>query len=280
MKVLYRDEMVAESGGYSPSAEKPKAVVEDWLAHRLPIEICDFAAASLEDLCLAHAPEYVEGIFAGRIANGHGNRSRKLADSTLWTVGSLAAAAEEALKSGVACSPSSGFHHACFASSGGFCTFNGLMIVTARLLSAGRLQRVGILDCDWHYGNGTDDIIRQLGLHSQVIHCTSGAENFHHDAERYFRWLERSLNALWNADVGLVLYQAGADAHCDDPLGGLLDDDELAERDRLVFDFCHAKRLPIAWCLAGGYQRDEEGSIEPVLRIHRHTMMQAGIATK
>ncbi len=151
------------------------------------------------------------------------------------------------------------------------------MIVTARLLSAGRLQRVGILDCDWHYGNGTDDIIRQLGLHSQVIHCTSGAENFHHDAERYFRWLERSLNALWNADVGLVLYQAGADAHCDDPLGGLLDDDELAERDRLVFDFCHAKRLPIAWCLAGGYQRDEEGSIEPVLRIHRHTMMQAGM---
>ncbi len=125
MKVLYRDEMVAESGGYSPSAEKPKAVVEDWLAHRLPIEICDFAAASLEDLCLAHAPEYVEGIFAGRIANGHGNRSRKLADSTLWTVGSLAAAAEEALKSGVACSPSSGFHHACFASSGDFARLTG-----------------------------------------------------------------------------------------------------------------------------------------------------------
>ncbi len=67
----------------------------------------------------------------------------------------------------------------------------------------------------------------------------------------------------------------GADAHIDDPLGGLLDDDQLARRDELVFDYCHAKSLPVAWCLAGGYQRDELGTIEPVLRIHRRTMESA-----
>lgn len=275
MRVFYREEMIAESGSYSPSAAKPKAVVEDWRAHGLSIEICDFSAATHEDLCLAHAPSYVEGIFSGRVVNGHGNTSRKLAESTLWTVGSLIAAANDALDSGLACSPTSGFHHASFTSAGGFCTFNGLMVVAIQLLSAGKLKRVGVLDCDWHYGNGTDDIIRQFRLSGSVVHCTSGREHFHGKAPRYFQWLERSLQAMWQSDVELVLYQAGADAHVDDPLGGLLDDDELARRDEIVFDYCHAKSLPVAWCLAGGYQRDALGSIEPVLRVHRRTAESA-----
>ncbi len=136
MKVFYREEMVAESGGYSPSAEKPRAVVEDWLKSGLSITVCDFHAATLDDLALAHSRDYVQGVFSGRIANGHGNTSRELAQSTLWTVGSLMAAAEDALSSGLACSPTSGFHHACYASGGGFCTFNGLMVTGIKLLRA------------------------------------------------------------------------------------------------------------------------------------------------
>ncbi len=164
MRVFYREEMIAESGSYSPSAEKPKAVVDDWLEHALPIEICDYSAVSIEDLKLAHSPDYVEGVFSGRIANGHGNTSSELAESTRWTVGSLVAAASDALVSGLACSPTSGFHHASYASGGGFCTFNGLMVTAIKLLQANRVRRVGVLDCDWHYGNGTDDIIQQLRL--------------------------------------------------------------------------------------------------------------------
>ncbi len=149
------------------------------------------------------------------------------------------------------------------------------MVTAIKLLQANRVRRVGVLDCDWHYGNGTDDIIQQLRLSDSVIHRTSGRELFGRGVSQYFQWLERSLEALWNADVEIVLYQAGADAHIDDPLGGLLDDDQLARRDELVFDYCHAKSLPVAWCLAGGYQRDELGTIEPVLRIHRRTMESA-----
>ena len=275
MKVFYREEMVAESGGYSPSAEKPKAVVEDWLKSGLSITVCDFHAASLDDLALAHSRDYVQGVFSGRIANGHGNTSRELAQSTLWTVGSLTAAAEDALNSGLACSPTSGFHHACYASGGGFCTFNGLMVTAIKLLRAGSVKRLGLLDCDWHYGNGTDDIIGYLRLNDSIVPHTSGRELFRAGASIYFQWLERSLAAMWNAGVELVLYQAGADAHVDDPLGGLLDDDEMARRDEIVFDYCHAKSLPVAWCLAGGYQRDELGGIEPVLRIHRRTAESA-----
>lgn len=40
-------------------------------------------------------------------------------------------------------------------------------------------------------------------------------------------------------------------------------------RDHLVFESFQGK--PLAWTLAGGYQRDPEGGIEPELKIHRST---------
>ncbi len=262
--------MSCPSGGYSPSGTKPEEVVADW-SHADLVQLEAFAPATREDLLLAHDQHYVDGVFAGTISNGHGNRNRALADSTLWTVGSMVAAARQALKSRVACSPSSGFHHACYSSGGAFCTFNGLVVAARKLLSEGLVNRVGILDCDWHYGNGTDDIVDQLDLRSAIYHRTSGQELFS-DSDAYFRWLSRALENLWESNVDLILYQAGADAHCDDPLGGLLDNDEMVRRDEIVFDFCFAKKIPVVWNLAGGYQKDELGSIEPVIALHRATM--------
>ncbi len=70
----------------------------------------------------------------------------------------------------------------------------------------------------------------------------------------------------------MLLYQAGADPHVDDPLGGFLTTDELARRDAIVFGEARALGLPVAWNLAGGYQRDARGGIEPVLQIHENTL--------
>ena len=58
----------------------------------------------------------------------------------------------------------------------------------------------------------------------------------------------------------------------DDPLGNWLATDLLKERDQIVFDDVLGRRIPVAWNLAGGYQRDAHGSIQPVLDIHNHTM--------
>jgi acetoin utilization deacetylase AcuC-like enzyme len=75
----------------------------------------------------------------------------------------------------------------------------------------------------------------------------------------------------------LLLYQAGADPHIDDPLGGWMSTAQLAQRDRIVFETAAEMGFPVAWNLAGGYQRDASGGIEPVLQIHRNTM-QACVA--
>jgi len=60
MKVFYRPEQVATSTQPSPSALKPRLVVEDWLAHRqINVEICSFEPVSAETIALAHDPRFV-----------------------------------------------------------------------------------------------------------------------------------------------------------------------------------------------------------------------------
>ncbi len=271
IKTFYNPQMSCPSGSYSPSGEKPAAVVADWQS-RDWIEVVDFAPATDEDLALAHCPDYIRSIFAGEIANGHHNYDLAVAASTRWTVGSMLAASLSAVELGeITCSPSSGFHHASFDSNHGFCTFNGLIVAARKVLDLPSISRVAILDCDWHPGDGTRDIIQRLDLCDQILHHSSGVHWLKSVAE-YFDWLEESLADIAADSIDLVLYQAGADPHKDDPLGGLLDNEELAERDRMAFDLYRKHHIPIAWNLAGGYQRDSDGSIEKVLAIHRETM--------
>ena len=173
------------------------------------------------------------------------------------------------------CSPTSGFHHAGYANAEGFCTFNGLMVTAVLMHQAGRAARVGIIDCDRHYGNGTDQIIRKLGI-DWVEHHTMGA-HFHGRSDAangaFARWLDRAIDACQGCD--LVIYQAGADPHVDDPLGGVLTTEQMAARDRAVFE--RLGRRPLVWNLAGGYQvlpgehLSDAQRMEPVLALHRET---------
>ena len=75
-------------------------------------------------------------------------------------------------------------------------------------------------------------------------------------------------------DCDVILYQAGADPHVNDPFGGFLTTEQLRERDRLVFEAAHSLGIPIAWNLAGGYQEDKGGGIQAVLDIHNNTMIE------
>lgn len=271
--VFYRPEMVALGASrVSPSAGKPAEVVADWHLAGLPIEVCDFEPADRATLGLAHDEAYVRGVLDGTIVNGFGNRSPQVAASLPYTSGAMLAAARMALDNRrVACAPVSGFHHAGFARGGGFCTFNGLMVTALALRREGMVSRVGVLDLDHHWGDGTHDIVRRLKL-EWVMHHSPGPEvTRSSNAARYLRRLPTLVSHF--RDCELLLYQAGADAHVDDPLGGWMTSEQLAERDNLVFQTAATIGLPVAWNLAGGYQCGTEGRIEPVLAIHRETMM-------
>jgi acetoin utilization deacetylase AcuC-like enzyme len=208
------------------------------------------------------------------IDNGFHNRDVEIVSSLFYTTGSmLAAAAHAVIYKRITCSPTSGFHHAGYRFGGDFCTFNGLMVTALKLQALGKVKSVGILDCDAHYGNGTADIIEELGL-TWVKHHIAGEffasiEDFGSNGSEYFKWLEMSINDVSTCD--LVIYQAGADPHIEDSLGGFLTDQQLMSRDCMVFKGARRAKLPLVWNLAGGYRRDAEGGISPVFHTHRAT---------
>ncbi|MEX2149686.1 MAG: hypothetical protein WD793_05700 [Steroidobacteraceae bacterium] len=271
--VFYSDEMLADSDSISPSARKPKAVVDAWKLAGLPIELRPIVPATVEDLCLAHDPDFVGAILAGEFANGFGNTREDVVRSLPFTNGAMLNAARASLATGIACAPTSGFHHAGYATATMFCTFNGLMMAAMRLLRDQLVRRVLILDCDYHYGNGTDEIIEFLDVANAIENATFG-RTFHTEpqAERYLAHLEHIASTF--ADFDLVLYQAGADAHVDDPLGGILDSDQMRRRDRMVFEAASAAGVPLAWNLAGGYQVP----VSKVVQLHLATMEECARA--
>ena len=161
--VYYSPKQVSCPDSFSPSPSKPALVVADWVAQGLPIRIVEPAPASRAQIALAHAPAYVDGILNCELMNGFRGRQKEVAESLPGTCGSLLSAASAALSNGlVACSPTSGFHHAGYSSAFGFCTFNGLMETALALKAEGKVRRVGILDCDQHYGDGTAEIMAAL----------------------------------------------------------------------------------------------------------------------
>ena len=270
--VFFSPRLVAPDQRASPSAHKPAAVVTDWLDRGFPFEVIEPRPVNRNQLALAHAGEFIDDVMALRRDNGFGNRSAAVAASLPYTSGAMLAAARAALANRrVAVAPVSGFHHAGYEESGGFCTFNGLMVTACALHAEGLIRRVGILDFDQHYGNGTDDIIAALDAH-WVEHLTAGATWRHQSqAVEFLDAIPEMVAKMSNCDV--ILYQAGADPHIADPYGGWLTTDQLHQRDLRVFIAAAKEGVPIAWNLAGGYQRTKDGGIEPVLEIHRNTML-------
>jgi acetoin utilization deacetylase AcuC-like enzyme len=129
-------------------------------------------------------------------------------------------------------SPTSGFHHAEYDKAEGFCTFNGLMVTAMLLKQNEKVKKIAIIDFDAHYGNGATEIIKHLQI-DWVINYSFGyfADAFKAANENKFdQWLQELENGklkkiINNADI--VLYQAGADPHVNDPYGGYLTTEQM-----------------------------------------------------
>ena len=133
-------------------------------------------------------------------------------------------------------------HHAEADAAMGFCYYNSIALGAAQALR--QVDRVAILDFDVHHGNGTVDVFKDR---PEALVCSSfqhpfypyryvdiEAENIVNtplsagtDGPAFRRAVERDWAAAVNAHrPDLILVSAGFDPHRDDPLGGLLLDDE------------------------------------------------------
>jgi acetoin utilization deacetylase AcuC-like enzyme len=287
IKVFYTPKQNAEPGiqqfkNKSPSAYKPKQVAAA-LRGFPGVEFVEPRPLPWSSFALAHHQLYVDGIFDMRVPNGFGTKSQSVNDSLPYTTGAMYDAACHAAKDSPTCALVSGFHHAGYKGwegFGWFCTFNGLMIAAAKLLDQTKIDpcnHVAIVDCDQHWGNGTDDIMHHipLALANNITHLSFG-QWFHkpEDAATYLAWLAPGgvvEEAFKKRAPDVVLYQAGADVHKDDPYGGVFTTPEIMERDRRFFTITKKLGIPVAWNLAGGYQIAEDGSIDKVIEIHLNT---------
>lgn len=221
------------------------------------------------DLCRAHAEGYVRNVMRGSVSNGFGNFDMRVTEHAVQSAEALVSAAFAALTrpQHVAFAPASGFHHAHYNRGGGFCTFNGLMVAAQLARDKGYARNVLIIDGDGHWGDGTDDVIIALGLRDYVTQVSLDKASVlgSIDAARL-----TLLRAQRTFRPDLILYQAGADAHIEDPYGaGYLTDAAWVERDLSVFGWAKQLDIPLVWCLAGGYNGLK------TLNLHNRTFQAA-----
>lgn len=91
--------------------------------------------------------------------------------------------------------------------------------------------------------------------------------------EEYLKWLDNALSSgLRQFKPDLLCYVAGADPYREDQLGGLaLTIEGLMQRDRLVFEVCRSRKIPVMVTYAGGYAH----KVEDTVAIHCNTVLAA-----
>ncbi len=261
-------------------------------------------AASDGELALAHNPDYIAAITHGTLPAA-GQReigfpwSFAMAERARRSVGATVAAARVAMglgssrqSQGIAANLAGGTHHAYAHKGGGFCVFNDVA-VAARLMQAEWTRhfkntrpplKVAIVDLDVHQGNGTASIF--AGDTSVFTLSLHGEKNFPFRKEasdldvelpdgcrdaQYLESLEQALDELQaRCQPGLLLYLAGADPFEGDRLGRLkLSYDGLEARDRRVFDWAWQRRIPLAFCMAGGYGIQIDETVQVQVNTYR-----------
>lgn len=281
-RVVYADCQVSDPnqdpiyGIVSPSAGKPKLIAAELKRLYPDLEFHQPIALTRDDFYRCHSKTYVDDVLDKKRQNGFRTISGSVNASLPYTNGAMYWACRLAMHSQPACALVAGFHHAGYNGympNTYFCTFNGLMIAALKMIDLG-MKRIVIVDCDMHYGDGTDDIITNVKC-TRVGHWSFG-KYFHSPqvANDYLEYLAidgpiAKQFIAYRPD--LIIYQSGADVHVNDPMGGVLNEEQMMERDRRMFTIAKSLGIPLAWCLAGGYQVDSDGSIGTVIRLHLNT---------
>ena len=208
---------------------------------------------------------------------------QQLVDRELTLVQGTVEGALWALRTGeIAFNIAGGTHHAFSNRGEGFCMLNDQAVAAAYLLEEGKAQRVLIIDLDVHQGNGTAEIFAQrpevftVSMHAQGnypfvkeqsdkdIALPDGT-----DDAAYIAQLREVLPYLFETHrPDFVFYQSGVDVLKSDKFGKLqLTLEGCAERDRLVFEACAERQIPVQCSMGGGYSP----RLSTILEAHTNT---------
>jgi acetoin utilization deacetylase AcuC-like enzyme len=214
----------------------------------------------------------------------------KILDDFKLKVGGTILAATIALQEGLAANLGAGYHHAFPNQGRGFCAINDIAIAIKSLQKQKLVEKVMVVDVDFHQGDGTayifagDSSVFTLSIHSQEgwppEKQTSSLDVpvYYFENHLYLDKLQKALQeALSKFQPDLVIYVAGSDPYERDVLPGTrflkLTLAEMRQRDRMVIDLFAGLKVPLAMVFSGGYGPD-------VWEVHywatRHLLEKAG----
>ena len=255
-----------------------------------PAEVIEPQPASLADVLLVHREDYITRLRAGTLSPREIRRlglpwSKALVRRSFLAAGGTVNAARWALEGGIGSNLAGGTHHAFPDRGEGFCVLNDVAIAIRVLCRDGLINRAAVVDCDVHQGNGTATIFS--GDESVFTFSMHGAKNYPlfkarstldvelpdetADAE-YLLALADNLPRVFAHAPDIIFYLGGADPFAGDKLGRLaLSIEGLRARDTYVLAECHARGVPVATVMSGGYAQNIEDTVE----IHCHTIRAA-----
>jgi len=229
-----------------------------------------------EELLAIHDEQYID-----RLVNFE---RPELTRSIFASTGGVRDALDAMFEHGKAGSLSSGLHHAKRNHDEGLCYINGLALAALRAISKHRVKKVAVLDTDSHCGGGTFQLV---GKNERIVLADVSCNSYdiwQPNSERHHLKVVKSANeylgavkqALKHIDgVDALIYNAGMDPFEDCLTGGMpgITREVLAERERLVAQWCEDTQTPAMFVLAGGYG-GKNLDLNGVARLHLPTIRE------
>lgn len=246
-----------------------------------PAEIIEPSMIDLSDLITVHTPHYANAVWAGTLNKKEVRRmglpwTKSLAVRSRLAVQGTLNAGLMALQDGIAGNLAGGTHHAMPDFGEGFCVFNDVAVAIKVLQHSKWVNKVLVIDCDVHQGNGTAHIFRDdPEVFTFSIH---GANNYPFKKppsdldvgladktgdDEYHKSLIDALDiVLSNFTPDLVFYLGGIDPLETDHFGRLsLTLNGLRERERITIETITQKNYPLVLLLSGGYAPTVEETV-------------------
>ena len=225
------------------------------------------------NLNLVHTQRYSQGVWMGELNRSEIRKlglpwSKGLAVRSRLAVQGTINAGIMALQDGIAGNLAGGTHHSMPDGGEGFCVFNDVAVAIKVLKQTKWANKILVIDCDVHQGNGTAEIfLEDPDVYTFSMH---GEKNYPFvkppstydiglpdgtDGKKYQEILTDALSTIFDEFTpDLIFYLGGIDPLENDHFGRLaLTLDGLRERERIVIETITQKEIPMVLLLSGGY---------------------------
>jgi acetoin utilization deacetylase AcuC-like enzyme len=280
---VYSPQYCVDIGAHVFRTEKYRLVAER-IAAQCGIPLEEMLApqpASQNDLRRALDPRYLQDMkerrWTGRTASSELPITREIIEGAFLCAGGTLLAARKALEiGGVGFHVGGGWHHAFADHAEGFCYVNDVAVAILALKDEGAVERVLVVDCDLHQGNGTaryfqsDPSVFTFSIHQERLYPIKGKSDLdiglddYAGDEEYLEPLASAIPRLYDSHKPqIVFYLAGADPFEHDQLGALrLTKSGLRRRDEQVIRSAAERKIPLVVVLAGGYAVDLRDTVD------------------